>query len=63
MAKHINNRGQFQSDKYPDLAPDKLILSFRDTEARSALKLFAETTKHKDLAESITERLTTILGE
>lgn len=63
MAQHINSDGKFKSDKYPELPPDKLILSFKDKEARPALKLFAETTKQRALAESIKERLATIGGE
>jgi len=60
MGHHINKQGQFQSDKYPELAPDKIVLSFKDEEARPVLYLFAEITKDKELAEDIRERIITI---
>ena len=57
MPKHINPQGQFQSDKYPDLPPDKIILSFKDPEARDALLLYAKTTANRELGEAILKRL------
>lgn len=53
MGHHMNNKGQFQSDKYPDLPPDKMILSFRDPYAKEALRRYAEFTDDKMLAEDI----------
>ena len=41
MGNHINKDGQFQSDKHPDLPPDKIILSFKDPVARVALGIYA----------------------
>ena len=63
MGHHINSAGQFQSDKYPDLAPDKFILSFKDPVAREALKLYAENAEDKELAEDILARIQSIIGE
>jgi hypothetical protein len=60
MGHHITSEGTFQSDKYPDLAPDKIVLSFKDKEAQEALKVFAHTTNDRELAEDILERLLTI---
>lgn len=60
MGHHLNEKGQFQSDKYPDLPPDKMILSFKDPAARKALRVYAEHTEDKELAEDILERLQTI---
>ena len=61
MGHHINSDGQFQSDKYPDLHPDKIILSFKDPEAADALRIFAETTANTELGEDIMERLRTVI--
>jgi hypothetical protein len=41
MGHHIDAEGRFQSDKYPELAPDKIIISFKDKRAHKALVLFA----------------------
>lgn len=60
MGHHINKRGQFKSDKYPKLPPDKIILSFKDAAAREALRLYAKLTDDKDLAWDIFTRLRTI---
>jgi len=54
---HINKDGQFQSDKYPDLKPDKIALSFKDKHAKEALRLYAELTKDTELAKDILFRL------
>ena len=63
MGHHINKDGQFQSDKYPDLPPDKIILSFKDAYARDALGMYARLIVYegdKELALDILERLSTI---
>jgi len=60
MGHHINSKGQFQSDKYSWLPPDKIILSFRDEYAQKALAVYAELTDEKELSEDIKERLKTI---
>ena len=63
MGHHINADGQFQSDKYPDLPPDKIVLSFKDPAARDALRTYVATVKifggDEELAEDITTRLAT----
>ncbi len=40
MGHHTDSDGRFQSDNYPDLPPDKIVLSFNDPEARRALEVF-----------------------
>ena len=60
MGEHINAKGQFQSDKYPDLAPDKIILSFKDEHARLPLLEYAALTDDKELAEDMLTRIRTI---
>lgn len=58
MGHHINEQGQFQSDRHPDLPPNKIILSFRDPAAREALTLYANLTPDLELAKDILEALT-----
>lgn len=50
---HINNSGEFQSDKLPQLAPDKIVFSFKDKLARRALEFYATMTDDSDLAKDI----------
>lgn len=57
MGHHINKDGKFQSDKYKNLKPDKIVLSFRDPYARVALCVFAKLTEDRELAEDILQRL------
>lgn len=63
MGDHINPAtGQFQSDKHPELPPDKIIVSFRDPLARSALRALASSYATKggheaELASDILARL------
>ena len=59
---HINKDGQFQSDKYPDLAPDKIVLSFKDPEATTALMMFAVRTTNAQLSKDIIKRLEDLDG-
>ena len=67
MGGHIRN-GRFVSDKYrvyryrdgSDATPDKVVLSFHDPAARSALQLFANMTADADLAIDIKARLRSI---
>lgn len=63
MGRHINSNGQFQSDKYPDLPPDKIILSFKDSIARLALVVYAENTNDVELAEDLMTRVRSISKE
>jgi len=60
MGHHINDKGQFQSDKFPDLAPDKIVLSFKDAAAQLALLEFVSRTEDRELAKDIFERIQTI---
>ncbi|MCH8903015.1 MAG: hypothetical protein IIA45_03770 [Bacteroidetes bacterium] len=54
---HINSEGQFQSDLHPDLKPDKIILSFKDPEARPSLRLYSENCSNRELGDNILKRL------
>lgn len=63
MGHHINPQGQFQSDKYPHLGPDKLVMSFKDPSARAVLYVYAELTEDAELAYDILERLDSIGSE
>ena len=62
MGRHINARGEFQSDKYPDLPPDRIVLSFRDVRAWPSLMVLARRYEPVDpeLAQDIRTRLQTI---
>jgi len=55
MGHHINNKGQFQSDKYPELPPNKIILSFNDPAAREALLHYSRLTSDRELGKDILE--------
>lgn len=57
MSHHIDSEGRFQSDKYLDLPPDKIVLSFKDPAAQEALWTFTEHTDDAELAEDIRTRL------
>jgi len=63
MGHHIDSQGRFQSDKYPVLPPDKIILSFKDPAARKALEIFAGVTDDKELANDILYRLRSLEGK
>lgn len=62
MGHHIDSEGRFQSDKYPDLGPDKIIVSFRHPQARRALAALASdySVLDPELAADIRARLETI---
>ena len=49
MGHHINSDGQFQSDKHPDLPPNKIALDFRDAFARGPLLFYAQVTPDREL--------------
>lgn len=53
MGHHINSDGDFQSDKHPDLPPNKIALDFRDIHARPCLILYASLTLDRELKEDI----------
>lgn len=57
MGHHINKSGNFQSDKYPKLPENKFLLSFKDPIARKALRMYAENSNDKELADDILEVL------
>lgn len=59
MGHHINAAGEFQSDKYPELKPDKIVVSFKHREAWPALEALADGYEFldKELAEDIRHRL------
>ncbi len=63
MSRHLNAHGQFQSDQYLFLAPDEIVLSFKDSAAMEALYLFADWTDDDDLAVAIRKRLDAIADE
>ena len=62
MGHHIDSEGRFQSDRHPDLAPDKIVVSFKDEKARHALMTLAAAYMAADpeLAEDIMIRLRSI---
>lgn len=62
MGHHINQNGEFQSDKHPDLPPDKIILSFKDPRAHGALLALAEGYMATDLefSDDIRARVTSV---
>ena len=63
MGHHIDDQGRFQSDRHPDLAPDKIVLSFRDPAAKAALRQFCHLTEDPGLARDIVFRLQTLERE
>jgi hypothetical protein len=63
MSHRFNALDQFQSDQYPNLAPDEIVLSFRDPAAMAALHAFADLTDDDDLAVAIVKRLDAIADE
>lgn len=40
--QHIDEQGRFQSDKYPELAPDKVVINLKHPEAWPGLLLIAQ---------------------
>ena len=48
MGHHIDDQGRFQSDKHPDLPPDKIIVSFKDRRAHKALVMLADDYRETD---------------
>ena len=63
MCHRLNALGQFQSDQYLLLAPDEIVLSFKDSAAMEALYTFADWTDDDDLAVAIRKRLDAIIDE
>ena len=65
MGHHIDDQGRFQSDKYPELPPDKIVLSFNDTRARRALAVLATDYESTDreLTDDVRSRLSTLWNQ
>jgi hypothetical protein len=63
MSQYLNKYCQFQSDQYPDMLPDEIVLSFHDPATIEALYAFAELTEDDDLAVAIVRRLDAIAEE
>ena len=57
MGHHLTSDGRFQSDKYPELPPNKIVLSFNDPAARVALLVYVLLTEDRGLAEDLRETL------
>lgn len=57
MGHHIDSEGRFQSDKYPDLPPDALLLKLDDPEARAAITLYVTICKDRELAGDLIQRM------
>ena len=62
MGHHLLPDGRFQSDKYPALAPDKIVVSFTDPRAHRGLLAVADGYEHHDpeLAEDIRARVSSV---
>jgi len=63
MGHHINDLGQFQSDKHPDLKPDHIVLDFKDPAAKHALHVYAASSTDEELNEDILTRLESLRQE
>lgn len=57
MGHHKTESGDFKSDKYPELAQNKIVLSFKDPAAQAALKIFCKETEDRELAKDILDVL------
>ena len=57
----INSEGRFQSDKHPELPPDKIILSFHGAAERKALLVFANHCEDDELARDVRFRCVALL--
>lgn len=53
MGHHINDKGEFQSDKYPDIGPNKIVFSFRDPDARPLLFDYAKSIADRELGDDM----------
>lgn len=58
MSYHPDKQGQFQSDQCLHLAPDEIVLSFKDS---AAIVVFADMTDDDDLAVAIRKQLDAIV--
>ncbi len=59
MGHHIDAEGRFQSDKHPELPPDRIRLSFLRPESQRALWALADDYEEVDaeLSSDIRQRL------
>ena len=59
MGHHINDQGEFQSDKHPELPPDRIRLNFNNERSHRALWFLAQDYEDHDsqLAQDIRSRL------
>jgi hypothetical protein len=62
MAKHINDEGQFQSDKYPRTPPDLVPLKVTDPDAQALLWAYSvlHFTRDPEFANDLQQRLTDV---
>jgi len=63
IGHHINDKGQFQSDKYPDIGPDKIVFSFHDALATPLLEEYAQMTPDRELGDDILDALRHITAQ
>ena len=63
MGHHIRADGKFQSDRHPQLDPDKIVLSFKDPTAIRALHKYAMETPDRELAQDIRARCMSMIEE
>lgn len=59
MGHHIDSKGRFQSDKYPQTPPDKVVLSLTDPKVQPLLLLVATAyeTHDAEFAEDLRKRV------
>jgi len=59
MGHHINEKGEFQSDKHPELPPDRIRLNFLNPRSKRALLMLADDYESIDpeLSEDIRTRI------
>lgn len=64
MGHHFDAEGRFQSDKHPDLPPDRIRLNLANPRSEKALRQLARDYADKDpeLARDLDARLTVLHG-
>ena len=65
MGHHIDDEGRFQSDKYPELGPDKVVISLRDPKVYWVAATIAEAYRKADpeFAQDVETRMHAIQKE
>jgi len=48
VGHHIDSEGRFQSDKYPDLPPDKVVISLKDPRSWPGMRMIAAAYSDED---------------